>query len=321
MLRLALVALAAVLVGLAPHAVDGQPKKMPRIGVLVYGPPPPAQVPEQSLVNGLRELGWTDGQNMTLVFRYAEGHPERLPELARQLVEARVDVVCAVGTDVAKIVSGATRTIPIVASVSEDPVEVGLVASLNRPGGNITGVTFISAELAPKRLAYLKEVLTHASRIAVLWNPSHVDLEFKELETAGRTLGIQLRSAEARSSEELDAALRTVAAGNPDALVIVPSRLINANVKRIADFALERRLPAVSMWKAFAEAGGLMTYGPDIGLMIKRSAGHVDKILRGARPGDLAMERPVRFEFVVNLKTARALGIIPPSPSCYRQTR
>ena len=310
-----------LLIASAPSWVEGQAKNAPRIGLLVYGNPPPATSPEQNLVQGLKELGWVDGQNMTLVVRYAEGRPERIPGLAREIVESRVDVLCGVGTDVAKMFSGVTKTVPIVVSVSEDPVEVGLVASLNRPGGNITGVTFVSAELAPKRLEQLKEMLPHASRVTVLLNPTHVDLEYKELETAGRKLGIRLQAVEVRSPEELDPGLRAVAAGKPDALITVPSRLLNLNLKRIATFALEQRLPSVSMWPAFTEVGGLMTYGPDVPSMVKRSAHHVDKILKGAKPADLPMERPTRFEFVVNLKTAKALGLTVPQSLRLRADR
>jgi putative ABC transport system substrate-binding protein len=287
----------------------------------VYGNPPPATSPEQNLVQGLRELGWVDGQNMTLVVRYAEGRPERIPGLAREIVESRVDVLCGVGTDVAKMFSDVTKTVPTVVSVSEDPVEVGIVGSLNHPGGNMTGVTFVSAELAPKRLEQMKEMLPQASRVAVLLNPTHVDLEYKELEAAGRKLGIRLQAVEVRSPEELDAGLRAVAAGKPDALIFVPSRLLNLNVKRIATFALEQRLPSVSMWGAFTENGGLMTYGPDVPSMIKRSAHHVDKILKGAKPADLPMERPTRFDFILNLKTAKALGLTVPQSLRLRADR
>lgn len=322
MLRIVTLVLTAFLVVTSPHPAKGQlPKKVPRVGVLVYGSPPPAPSPEQNVIQGLRELGWVDGQNLGLVIRYAEGRPERLPDLARELVESRVDVVVAVGTDVSKVVRSVTATIPIVMSASEDPVELGLVATLSRPGGNMTGVTFISSELAAKRLEVLKEVVPRASRMAVLWNPTHVDLEFKQLEVAGRGLGITLQSVEVRSPEELDGAFRAIAGGRADALMVVPSRLINLNLKRIAAFALERRLPAVSMWRSFAEVGGLITYGPDAGAMIKRTASHVDRVLKGAKPGDLPVERPTHFELVVNLTTAKALGLTVPQSLLLRADR
>jgi putative tryptophan/tyrosine transport system substrate-binding protein len=225
-----------------------------------------------------------------------------------------VDVIVTVGTDVARLVKNVVGPIPFVAAVSEDPVEIGLVSSLSRPGGNMTGVTYISSELAGKRLELLKEIVPRANRVAILWNPTHVDSEVRELEPAARSVGIKLQSVEARTTEELDAALRATAAGGAEPLMVVPSRMINLNAKRIAEFARERRLPAVSMWESFAEAGGLITYGPDVLAMIRRMATHVDKILRGVRPGELPIERPTRFELVINLKTAKALGLtIPPS--------
>jgi putative ABC transport system substrate-binding protein len=311
--------LTVFLVGMGVHAVEGQQsRQMPRIGLLVYGSPPPAPSPEQQVIEALRDLGWVDGQTMRLVIRAAEGRPERLPDLTRELVEASVDLIVGVGTDVAKVVKSVTGTLPLVMSVSEDPVEIGLAARLSRPGGNLTGVTFISAELAAKRLELLKEVVPHIARVAVLWNPAHVDLEFQELEPAGRALGITLQSVEVRAPEALDGAFRAVASGRADALLVVPSRMINHHAKRIAAFALEQRLPAVSLWRSFAAAGGLMTYGPDIGGMIRRTATHVDKILKGAKPGDLPIERPLTFKLVLNLKTAKALGLTIPATLLFR---
>ena len=298
-----------------------QAKRLPQIGLLTYGSPRPANFPEGAVIAGLKDLGWIEGQNMALLIRYAEGRPERLPDLARELVASRVDVIVTVGTDVARLVKNVVGPIPFVAAVSEDPVEIGLVSSLSRPGGNMTGVTFISSELAGKRLALLKELLPRASRVAVLWDPTHVDLEVRELEPAARSLGITLQSVEARTTEELDAALRAVSAGGADAVMVVPARMINLNAKRIAEFARERRLPAVSMWGSFADAGGLMTYGPNIPALIRRLATHVDKILKGARPGDLPIERPTRFELVLNLKTAKALGVTLPQSLLLRADR
>ena len=291
-------------------AAAQQPKKVPRVGILVYGRQPGPN-PEDSVVQGLRELGWIDGQNFALVARYAEGRPERLPDLARELVRSKVDLIVAVG-DVTNVVRKFTDTIPIVMAASEDPVEIGLVASLARPGGNVTGVTFISSELSGKRLELLKETIPGVSRVAVLWNPTHVDLDFKGLQVAARTLRVEVHSVEVRSPEELDGAFRAVAGVRADALVVVPSRLMNLNAKRIADFALERQLPAVSMWRSFADVGGMMTYGPNVPAMIRRAATYVDKILKGAKPADLPVEQPTRFELVINLKTAKALGLTIP---------
>jgi putative ABC transport system substrate-binding protein len=170
----------------APRGAEAQQaKQLPHVGLLVYGSPRPAAFPEGAVLGGLKELGWVEGQNMTLLIRYAEGRPERLPDLARELVGSKVDVIVTVGTDVARLVKNVVAPIPLVAAVSEDPVEIGLVSSLNRPGGNMTGVTFISSELAGKRLELVKEILPRASRVAVLWDPTHVDLEVRELEPAG----------------------------------------------------------------------------------------------------------------------------------------
>jgi len=322
MLTIVAVVLAALVALTSPGDAEAQqPKKLPRVGLLVYGSPPPSPSPESAVIEGLRELGWVDGRNVTVVIRYGEGRPERLPDLARDLVGSGVDLIIAIGTDVTKIVKSVTGTIPIVMASSEDPVEIGLVTSLSRPGGNMTGVTFISSELAAKRLELLKEIVPQVSRVAVLWNPTHVDLEMKELEPAGRALGIKLQSVEARSTEELDGAFRAVVSGGANAMIVVPSRMINLNAKRIAQFSLERRLPAVSLWRSFAEAGGLITYGPDTTAMIRRAATHADKILKGAKPGDLPVERPTHFELVVNLKSAKALGLTVPQSLLLRAER
>lgn len=310
----------ALLVSASPAEAQ-PPQRLPRVGLLTYGNPPPAPFPEGAVVAGLKELGWVDGQNMTLLIRYAEGRPERLPDLARTLVGSNVDIMVTVGTDVVRTVKNIVGQTPFVVAVSEDPVEIGLVSSLGRPGGNMTGITFISSELAGKRLELLKESLPRTSRVAVLWDPTHVDLEVRELEPAARALGIKLQSVEARAPEAIDAALLSIAAGGAEALMVVPSRMFNRNAKRIADFARERRLPVVSMWASFADAGALMTYGPDVPASIRRMAAHVDKILKGAKPGDLPIERPTRFELVVNLKTAKALGVTVPQSILSRADR
>ena len=301
----------------APLAGDAQqPARVPRIGWISYGSPPLGSSLrlEGAVLQALRDLGYVEGKNIAFDVRYAEGRPERIPELATELVRLKVDAIIAMGGDIARVAKKATGTIPIVMGSSEDPVRAGLVASLAHPGGNVTGVTWLMDELAGKRLELLKEAVPGISRVAILWNPAHLDDELGEMRRASRALGMQLQSVELLRPGELDGALQAAGRGRPQALVIVPSRLTNFLRGRLADFAGRSRLPMVSGWKEFAEAGGLMTYGPDRLLGSQRVAAYVDKILKGAKPADLPVEQPTRFELVINMKTAKALGItFPPS--------
>jgi putative ABC transport system substrate-binding protein len=301
---------------MAPLSVAGQAvSKTPRIGLLYFGDPSMATSRSSSgLFRGLRELGWLEGQNLTVERRFAEGRSERLPELAAELVRAQVNVLVPFGTDLGQVAKAATSTIPIVMAASADPVEKGLVSSFARPGGNLTGVAFMSPELSAKRLALISEVVPNLTRVAVLWDPSYSEHDYRELTRAARALNIELQSLEIRSGDDLEEAFRAAAKARVMALIITPSRQTLLHRQRIVDLAAVARLPAMGSYADFARSGSLMSYGPDPGESWRRAASHIDKILKGAKPADLPVERPTTFELVVNLKTAKALGLtIPPS--------
>jgi len=303
-----LLALAAALPALAQTAA-----KVPRVGVLLFGTPD-TDPNVRSFRAGLGDLGYIEGRNIALEFHYAEGKPERLADLARELVRTRPDVIFALGGDVAPSVRTATSTIPIVVAVSLDPVQSGLVANLARPGGNLTGVTFVSSDLAAKRLQLLKEIAPAVSRVGVLWNPDHVDPEYRETQAAGRTLGVQVHSLEVRAGGDLERAFQTAAAARVEAIVVVSSRLMAVNRQAIADLATRNRMLLVAGWGGWPQVGALFSYGPDLDVIVRLAATHVDKVLRGARPGDIPIEQPNKFELIVNLKAARAHGLtVPPA--------
>jgi putative ABC transport system substrate-binding protein len=304
-----LTTLLALVVLLAPLVAEAQP----RIGVLLFGTP--ANDPNLAAFRrGLADLGHVEGRTIVLEYRYADGKAERLPQLARELVALKPSVLFALGGDVAPALKAATGAIPLVVSVSLDPVQAGLVADLARPRGNITGVTFVSSELAAKRLQFLKEVAPAISRVGILWNPEHPDFEYKETLLAAQRLGVQVQSLEVRKSADFDAAFRAATEARAEAIMVATSRQMLVNRQRIFDFGARQRILLVSGWGPWAEAGALLSYGPDIDDLIRRAAIQVDKILKGARPGDLPIEQPTRFELVLNLKTARAFQLtIPPS--------
>ena len=303
-----LLALVAALPALAQTAA-----KVPRVGVLLFGTPD-TDPNVRSFRAGLGDLGYIEGRNIALEFHYAEGKPERLADLARELVRTRPDVIFALGGDVAPSVRTATSTIPIVVAVSLDPVQSGLVANLARPGGNLTGVTFVSSDLAAKRLQLLKEIVPAVSRVGVLWNPDHVDPEYRETQAAGRTLGVQVHSLEVRAGGDLERAFQTAAAARVEAIVVVSSRLMAVNRQAIADLATRNRMLLVAGWGGWPQVGALFSYGPDLDVIVRLAATHVDKVLRGARPGDIPIEQPNKFELIVNLKAARAHGLtVPPA--------
>lgn len=298
----------------APLTAAAQPAgKVARLGVLLFGTP--GDNPNlTAFLEGLRDLGYVEGRNLALEYRYADGRPERLGELARQLVSVKPDVVVALGGDVVPFVARATATVPIVMLTSDDPVEAGTIASFARPGGNLTGVAFVSAETAGKRLEFLKEAVPSLTRAAVLWNPDHPDGEHRNTEAAAHVLGIRVQSLEVRRPDEFEAAFQGAVRERAESLLVASSRLMNANRSRILAFAATHRIPLVTGWGPWARAGSLMSYGPDLDILVRRAATHVDKILKGAKPAELPVEQPTKYELVINLKTAKALGLtIPPS--------
>jgi putative ABC transport system substrate-binding protein len=298
----------------APLAAESQPAgKVYRIGILVPGSTSP-QI--HAFREGLRDLGYVEGQNLAIEYRSAEDRLERLAGLAAELVTLKVDIIYANVTPAAQAAKNATQAIPIVFGASSDPVDYGLVASLARPGGNITGLSNTGADLSGKRLELLKEGVPGISRIAVLWNSANPIMarQLRETEVAAQVLGAQLQVVDVRGPDDFARAFRAVAMGRPGALVVLADFLTMNHRGRIAEFATKNRLPAISEFREFAAAGCLMAYGPSAPDLGRRAAVLVDKILKGAQPGDLPIEQPTKFELVINLKTAKALGLtIPPS--------
>lgn len=287
------------------------PTKRPTLGILLFSTPV-ADVTLNAFLQGLNTLGYADGENLTIEYRYAEGRPERLSGLATELVSLKSDVIFALGGDVVADAKRATGTIPIVFAVSADPVQSGFVANLARPDRNLTGVTFLSSELAGKRLELLKHTLPQSSRVSILWNPEHADTDFQGTQSAAAALSVQLHSHEVRGPNDFDRAYKALANGGSDGLIVVPSRLTSLYRQQIAAFALQQRLPLMAGWGVFAQAGGLLSYGPNLDDMVRRAATYVDKILKGTKPADLPVEQPTTFDLVVNLKTAQAIGVTIP---------
>jgi len=264
----------------------------------------------------VRELGYVEGQNIAIESRWAEGKYDRLPGLAAELVRLKVDVLVTQAAPAIQAAKEATRTIPIVMAISGDPIGTGFVASLARPGGNITGLSLLATELSGKRLELLKEAIPKLSRVAVIWNSSSPGMahRFREVQAAARALGVRLQSLEVRGDpSDFEGAFSAATKERPDGLLVVLDPFTTLHRRRIGEFAAGSRLPAVYGSSAFPEAGGLMSYGPNIPDMYRRAAFYVDKILKGAKPADLPVEQPRKFELVINLKTAKELGItIPP---------
>ena len=276
---------------------------------------PGSAVAWRAFTDGLRDLGWVENQNFIFVYRYSEGRPERYPRLAAELVALKPDILSTGQGELAiRALKGATAAIPIVMPVSADPVASGLVASLARPAGNVTGLSILAPAVGAKRLQLRKEVVPNASRVAVLWNagdPSK-DLALKETEAAARSLATILEPAGVRGSAKLDKAFAAILRARPNALVVFSHPLTLSHLRQIVDFVTTNRLPMISEIKEFADAGALMTYGASLPDLFRRAALYVDKILKGTKPGDLPVEQPTKFELVINLKTAKALGLTMP---------
>jgi ABC-type uncharacterized transport system substrate-binding protein len=303
--------------GILALPLAARAQRPPRLGVLLYGSPE-TDPGFRALRAGLKDVGL---EGAALVVRGSEGLPERLPGLAAELVQGKPDVIVALGGDVAPFARAATTTIPIVISVSSDPVAMGMAASFARPGGNVTGLTFVSSDLAAKRVEILRELMPRVSRVGMIWNPGHLDPEYREAQRAGNALGISIRSLEVRRPADIDDALRDAADASIEALMPVSSRLLLLLRPRILRFGAERKLPVAAGWGPWATEGALFSYGPDIELVTRRSARYVQQILRGARAADLPIELPTRFELVINDKVARALGLAVPQSLVLRADR
>ena len=307
----------AVLLALSFPAGAQQAKKIPRIGFLASVSASSDADRIEAFRQGLRELGYVEGQNVTIEYRWADGRFEQLPDLAAELVRLKVDVIVAVVTQASLAAKKATGTIPIVMVGVSDPVGSGLVASLARPGTNITGTSSMTAEIIGKLLELLKETLPKISRVAALWNPANSvfqALQLRETEVAARALGVQLQILEARGPDEIDRAFAAMVKERTKALLILGDPVFTSHRKRIADLAAKYSLPAVSGTREYVEAGGLMAYGPSFPDMHRRAATYVDKILKGTKPADLPVEQPKKFEFIINLKAAKQIRLtIPPN--------
>ena len=304
-------ALSAILLALVLPTQAQQPKKVPRIGILS-----PLSSSADDLLDafrqGLRELGYVEGRNIVIEYRSAEGRNDRLPELAAELVRLKVDVLVTTGPAAVGAGKQATSTIPIVMGAVGDAVDFGFVASLARPGGNITGMSWLGPELNAKRLELLKEVFPKVVRVAVLWDPATPKTYVRATEVAARSLGINLRVLEVAKSNEFDHAFATLTGDGAGALEVMPSTMFASQMRQLVDLAAKSRLPAIFPDERYAQAGGLLSYGPSFPEMYRRAATYVDKILKGAKPGDLPVEQPMRFEFIINLKAAKQIGLTMP---------
>jgi ABC-type uncharacterized transport system substrate-binding protein len=299
---------------MAPLVTEAQQAgKIVRMGILLFTSPA-TDLNLAALLGGLRDLGYIEGRNLAIEYRYAEGRPERFRASAVALASAKPDIIVVLGGDMVPFAREATKTIPIVMLTSQDPVESGIVETMARPGGNLTGVAFVSSETAGKRLQFLKEAMPGLTRLAVLWSPDHADGEYRITAATAPSVGVQILSLEVRGPDEFDAAFQKVMPWRAEALIVVSSRLMNVNRDRTLEFASRQRIPLVSGWGPWVANGALMGYGPDLNALVRRIPSYVDKIVKGARSADLPIEQPTKFELIVNLKTARALGVtIPPS--------
>jgi len=319
--RAFVVGLGAVLA--APVRVTGQQSTVHRIGFISSASSSAMAARDEAFRDGLRALGYVVGENLTIEYRWADGMNQRLPALANELVNLRLELIVTHGVVATRAVKEATTTIPIVIAAADDPVATGLVASLARPGGNITGLTVITPDLTEKRLELLKQALPGRSRVAVLWNPRNPisEPELRKAEAAARVLGLQLSPHGVKEPGELASAFSSMKAEDAGALFVLSDAMLSGRRKEIVDLASSHHLPLIGHLRQFAEAGGLMTYGPNVLDLHRRAAYFVDKVLKGAKPSDLPIEQPTKFELVINLSTAKTLGLTIPSSVLLRADR
>jgi putative ABC transport system substrate-binding protein len=314
--KITVLTLGAMLFALCFPAEAQQPKKVPRIGFLVDGTRSTHSTRIEAFREGLRELGYVEEKNIAIEYRYSAGMADRLPALVTELVSLKVEVIVTAGTRAVLTAKKATKTIPIVFASAGNPVETGIVDSLAQPGANVTGLSSFTRDLSGKRLELLKEAFPKVSRVAYLKDPSNSsgEVAWSEIQATAAHLEVQLQSAEVRVSNDFDTAFKAIIRDRAQALLTQSGPLANNNKARILDFAVKNRLPAMYADTEFTEAGGLMSYGPSYADMNRRAATYVDKILKGAKPADLPVEQPIKFEFVINLKTAKQIGLtIPPN--------
>ena len=299
-----------------PLAIEAQQAgKVPRIGYLVQNSAGLSQRTQAAFREGLRERGWVEGQNIVIEVRYADGKVDQLPALVSELIRLKVDIIVTTSSGTTWAAKNATQSIPIVMAASANALGEGLVTSLAHPGGNITGMTFLAGpEIAGKQLQLLKEVAPAASRVAVLTNPtnrSHAAFA-KEVKVAARSLGAQVQVLEAPNPDQLDSAFAAMTKDHAAALLVLTDSMFVGQQQRVANLAAKSRLPAMYSQREFVDQGGLISYGPSLADMFRRAAAHVDKILRGTKPGDIPVEQPTKFELMINLKAAMALGLTIP---------
>lgn len=297
-----------------PLAADAQPTRTPRVGWLGNGTATPVSKNLEAFRQGLQQRGWIEGQTVTIDYRWAEGNVSRFPALLDELLQLKVDVIVLSGTSAIRAARSATSTVPVVIVYLADPVTAGFVSSLARPGGNVTGVASEFEALITKQLGLLKETVPAASRVAVLKRPELAPAVMSSAERAARDLGLALQPLEVAEAAQFESAFRRARADGAGAMHVLPSPFFYVQRRSLIELAAKYRLPTVYELREFVEDGGLMSYGPSVNEMFRASASHVDRILKGARPGDLPIERPTTFEFAVNLKAAKAIGLtIPPA--------
>jgi len=313
--------LGALIGALAASGVRAQtPTRPTRIGVLEFGAPPDSGF-VRAYLSALQRLGYVEPTTLQVERRYAQGNANRYGDLVRDLAASKAALVFTVGNDIARVAKDVAPALPVVTAGSEDPVMSGLIEDYRRPGGNVTGVTYLSPQLAGKRLELLKEAVPGLARVSVLWDPAHFDTYYRDMEPDARALGVQLNLIQARAAEELQDAIAGARRVRADALFVVPSRMLNLQAKQVCDLALAAKLPMITPYANFTDAGGLLSYGAIAADMLQRAAAQTVKILGGEKAGAVPFERAATFELVINLRTAKALGLALPRALLLRADR